>query len=299
MPPQCGFGLGVDHHQVGVGADGDDALFRIDAVHPGRVLREHAGERYEIDPAPVYRLVIEQRERIGNLVVHADAAVPEIAALLEARGIGETVGSDHRKCAILDPAPQTLAILLETNRRLNLSLSAGVLGVHLGSGGREEVGERFAHDWKALSLERSNGVDALRGADMHRVQRASELIGDESVGVNLYTLRPLRTALGPRREMVAPTQPPEFVDQDPTHERILGVDHREHRPPRGVDGAAGLVEEGRAYSLFAHAEALGLRAIVAGKELVRDTAVARHRRNLLDLVERVNHAGDLEVTPTA
>ena len=161
------------------------------------------------------------------------------------------------------------------------------------------MSDRLAHDWQALGLERSDSIDALRSRDMHWIKRASELIGDQSVSVYLYALRPLRTALSPRREVIAPPQAPELVDQNPAHERILGVDHRKHRPSGGVDGAAGLVEEGRADALFAHAEALGLCARVAGEKLVGDAALACHRGNLLDLVERVDHAGDLEVAPAA
>src|SRR5271169_3900408 len=122
---------------------------------------------------------------------------------------------------------------------------------------------------------------------MHWIKRASELVGDESVGINLHALRPLGTALGPRREVIAPSQPPELVDQDSAHERILGVDHRKHRPPGVVDRTASLVEEGRAYPLLAHAEALGLLAGIAGEKLVGDAALAGDRGNLLDLVERV------------
>src|SRR5258708_22513250 len=299
MPAERDFGFRIDNHQVGVRANRDDALLRIDTVHPGRILRERAGDRDEIDSTPIHRLVEDQRERVGNLIVDADAAVPEIAALLEARGVGEAVGSDNRERAVLDSAPQTIAIFLKADRRLDFSLAAGVDRVHLGRGGREKVSDRFAHDWQTLGLERSDGIDALRSGDMYWIERASELIGDESVSIYLYALRPLRTALSPRREVIAPPQAPELVDQNPAHERILGVDHRKHRPSGGVDGAAGLVEEGRADALLAHAEALGLRARVAGEKLVRDAALGCYPGDLLDLVERVDHAGDLVVTPAA
>src|SRR6266404_8461029 len=274
MPAERDFGFRIDNHQVGVRANRDDALLGINAVHPGRVLRERAGDRHEIDSAPIHRLVEDQRERVGNLIVDADPAVPEIAALLEARGVSEAVGSDNRERAVLDPAPQTIAILLKADRRLDLSLTTGVDRVHLGRGGREKVSDRFAHDWQALGLERSNSIDALRGADMHWIKRASELIRDESVSVYLYALRPLRAALSPRREVVAPPHAPQLVDQNSAHERILGVDHRKHRPSGDIDGAAGFVEEGRADAFFAHTEALGLSARVAGEKLVGDAALA-------------------------
>ena len=95
MPAEHDFGLRIDHHQVGVRAYRDDALLGIDAIHPGRILRKRAGDRDEIDPAPIHRFVEDQRERVSNLIVYADAAIPEIAALLKARGVGEAVGSDY------------------------------------------------------------------------------------------------------------------------------------------------------------------------------------------------------------
>src|SRR5260370_38245955 len=110
---------------------------------------------------------------------------------------------------------------------------------------------------------------------MHRVQRASERVGDKSVGINLFAVRPLRTALGPRREMVASSQPPELVDQDPAHERTLAADHREHRPPGGVDGAAGLVEEGPGYPPVAHGQPPGRAATGAAEELERPAPAPR------------------------
>ena len=134
---------------------------------------------------------------------------------------------------------------------------------------------------------------------MYRIERASELIGYQSVSVYLHTLGPLRAALGPRGQIVAPAQAPQFIHQNPAHERILSVDHRKYWAPGGVDGAAGFVEEGRADAVLVHAEALGLRAGVAREELVGNAALGGDGGDLFDLVERIDHAGDFEVAPTA
>src|SRR6185437_10446930 len=157
---------------------------------------------------------------------------------------------------------------------------------------------RFGNNWQSVGLERCDCIDALRRADMYRIERASELIGYQAVGVYLHTLGPLRAALGPRGQIVAPAQAPQFIHQDPAHERIFGVDHRKHWAPGGVDGAAGFKEEGRADAVLVHAEALSLCAGVAGKELVGNSALAGDCGYLFDLVERVDHAGNLEVAPT-
>src|ERR1700740_913975 len=160
MPAERDFGLRIDHHQGGVRAYRDYALLGIDAIHPRRILRKRAGDRDEIDSAPIHRLVEDQRERVGNLIVDPDAAGPEIAPLLEARGVGEAVGADSRERAVLDSAPQPIAILLKADRRLDLSFATGVDRVHLGRGGREKISDRLAHDWQALGLERSDSIDA-------------------------------------------------------------------------------------------------------------------------------------------
>src|ERR1700758_884737 len=132
---------------------------------------------------------------------------------------------------------------------------------------------------------------------MHWVKGAAELIGYQSISIYLYALRPFRTALRPRRQVIAPPHPPELVDQDPAHERILGVDHRKHGPSCGIDRAAGLVEKGWADAFFAHAEALGLRARVTSEKFVGHAALACNFGNLFDLVELVDHASDLVVAP--
>ena len=69
-----------------------------------------------------------------------------------------------------------------------------------GAVSREKAGDRLARDWQTLGAgSEAMSIDSLRSGDMYWIERASELIGDESVSIYLYALRPLRTALSPRR----------------------------------------------------------------------------------------------------
>ena len=46
-----------------------------------------------------------------------------------------------------------------------------------------------------------------------------------------------------------------------------------------------------------HAKGFGLRAGITGKEFIRHPALCSHGRDLGDLIERVDHAGHLEIAP--
>src|SRR5712691_8504258 len=141
------------------------------------------------------------------------------------------------------------------------------------------------------------GVHRVSGADMDRVERHAELVSNEAVGVDLQALRPFWARLSPGGELVGPAHLPQAIDQDTAHVGVFGVNLGERGWTTVSELLTRLMEKCRGDAFGIHAEALGLRSGIAGKEFVRHSALPGHGRNCLYLIERVDNTGDLEVAP--
>ena len=137
----------------------------------------------------------------------------------------------------------------------------------------------------------------MRGADMDRVDWDAQLVGNHPIGIDLDTFGPLRTGLGPGRELVGSAHFAQAIDQDATDVRVFGMNLGKGRGPTVGQLLTRRVKERGCDAVRVHAKGFGLRAGITGKEFIRYAALCGHGRDLGDLIERVDHAGHLEIAP--
>src|SRR4051794_20514537 len=168
----------VDKHEVGVGA-ALEATLAAEAQAPRRAGARELGELDERQPARVVAGVEQQREqRLGA----GDAAPDgeEVAAVVVALELGRrrrVVGGDERDGAVMERGPEGVALGRRAERRRALGDRAEALGVLLVE--HEVVRSRLARGVDAAGARLRHARDAAAGRDVHNVQRAAGLFGEQ------------------------------------------------------------------------------------------------------------------------
>ena len=171
------------------------------------------------------------------------------------------------------------------------------MGVHFRGRGVQKTGHRFPHNVQPFGVQALEGFHGMRGADVNRVERHAELVGNHPIGIDLDTFGPLRTGLGPGRELIGAAHFAQAIDQDAADMRVFGMNFgKGRRATVGQLLARRMKERGRD-AVRVHAKGFGLRAGIAGKEFIRNPTLGGHGRDLGDLIERVDHAGHFEIAP--
>src|SRR5215204_5945654 len=140
------------------------------------VPRGERGDLLERHTARVLAL-IEHHVQKGLATGDAAPRPEEVAAGLHVRGAGRMIRGDERDVVFEDPLPELLEILVRAQRRGALRARAELLNVLLGQD--EVVSARLAGDVDAFGARDRDEGDAPPRADVHDVQRASGLLGEE------------------------------------------------------------------------------------------------------------------------
>ena len=189
------------------------------------------------------------------------------------------------------PRPQRVPVAVQPDRRLDLADRALVAGVGLRRRPVQEGGQGLPEHRPALVLEVADQLDALPGAGVHHVHRRADLVRDQRSRVDLHRLEDVRAGLQPALEQPVLPGPAHPLGQEVPHPRVLGVDGRERLRARLAERLAGLVEEVPRDAVGVHAEALGLRALVAEEELERPEPELDQVRGLGQVLAGGHHRG--------
>ena len=196
-------GLGIPHHDVGVGADADRALARVDVEDLRGVGRGDPHELVGRQPAGSHAIVPEDR----HAIFHAAGAVGDLGEVgaahrLLRRAKAAVVGCRGLQIARLQAAPQDFLVLLGPERRAHHVRRRHVpVGIAIDRIIDHEVaGQHLAEHALALVARARDGLERFAAGIVHDVERHAEHLGDPDGAIGSLALdlgRPRqRMALG-------------------------------------------------------------------------------------------------------
>jgi hypothetical protein len=223
---------GIPDGDVGVAADRDRALLRVEAVELRVVGRGQCDEFVEAEPALLHafgeeegKAQFEAGDAVGDLVEPGLLALRQFAAPVEA--VGRVVGGEHLEGAVPEPGPHRLLRGVVARRRA--AAEFGALDARLRDvvGGQEQILRAgLAMDLEPLRLGVADDLDRLGGRDVDNEDRHVEQLRQADGAVRRLALGEPGVAYRVvARRAEAALQ--EARRQPFDHLVVLGVDHDE------------------------------------------------------------------------
>ena len=175
--------LGVPDRDIGVAADRDGALLRVEPVELRVVGRGERDKGVEIE-APLPHAFGKQQWQpqfypgyaIGDFLEGGLVALGELARRIEA--VGRVIGRKHLEGAVAQAGPHRLLRRVVARRRAAAEFGALHSGLGDVVGGQEQVLRAgFAVDLEALGLRIADDVDRLCRRDVNQQDRHVEQLG--------------------------------------------------------------------------------------------------------------------------
>ncbi len=267
--------LRVPECHVGVRADRDRALARIEPVQLRGIGRGQRHEAVQVDAAAADPLGEQQRQpqlysrhAVGDHLERRIGAVMllAVAALV---AIGRVVGGDHLEDAGGEPVPHRLLARAVARRRAAHALRPLEAGLVEVGGGQEQVLRAgLGVDPEALALRPADLLDRVAVGDVHDQDRHVDQLGERDGAVRRLALGDAGMGDGMVFRLRVPgRQQP--VGQPLDHVVVLGMDHDE-----------GAFRAGERQHLE-HLAIIQAQAVIGHVDLERGVAVLDQRRQLL------------------